>query len=73
MNLRKSSQIPAIASLSSPHLDANPFLADSGNVPDFAALTRSRGVSYRWRRDCDYGNLPDIRIKLPDDLLAMRL
>jgi hypothetical protein len=44
-------------------LGRQPISADSGNVPDFAALTRSRGVSYRWRRDCDYGNLPDIRIK----------
>jgi small-conductance mechanosensitive channel len=46
-------------------------------VPDFAALARASGVSYRWRRDCDYGNLPDIRIKfddLPcDEILTMDL
>jgi hypothetical protein len=33
MNLVWSPQNLAIASLSSPHFDANPFLAASGNVP----------------------------------------
>jgi hypothetical protein len=33
MNLIWSPQNLAIASLSSPHFDANPFLAASGNVP----------------------------------------
>jgi hypothetical protein len=33
MNLSQSSQNLAIASLSSPQFDANPFSAASGNVP----------------------------------------
>jgi hypothetical protein len=33
MNLIWSPQNLAIASLSSPHFDANPFLPTSGNVP----------------------------------------
>jgi hypothetical protein len=39
MNPRKSSQIAAIASLSSPQFDAKAISAASGNVPDLAALT----------------------------------
>jgi hypothetical protein len=35
--LHKIEQILAIASLSSPHLDANPFLPENDNVPDLPA------------------------------------
>jgi hypothetical protein len=42
MNLRKQKQIPALASLSSPQLIANPFLAGSDKVPDLRASTRCR-------------------------------
>jgi hypothetical protein len=38
MDLRNLGQILAIASLSSPHFDANPFSAESGNVPGFPGL-----------------------------------
>jgi hypothetical protein len=62
MKLRKSSQIPALASLSSPQFDANPISAASGNVPVLLALPCFAAVSSRWRRRCRYGNLPDIRI-----------
>jgi hypothetical protein len=63
MSFRKSLQIPAIASLSSPQFDANPFLPDSDDVPGLSALIRLDGASRRWRRARGYGNLPDIRIK----------
>jgi hypothetical protein len=64
--LGKSPQIPAIASLSSPQLDANPFSVGSDNVRDLRALIHVAGVSQRWRWTCGYGNLRDIRIKLSD-------
>jgi hypothetical protein len=38
MGLRKQEQILAIASLSSPQFDANPFSAASDNVPNFPAF-----------------------------------
>jgi hypothetical protein len=58
---RKSLQILAIASLSSPHFDANPFSALRGNVPGLRWLT---GAPYRWRRACGYGNLPPFESNL---------
>jgi hypothetical protein len=59
MHLRKSLQtalrialrILALASLSSSHFDANPFLNPSGNVPDLPALLTTAQVSYRCRID----------------------
>jgi hypothetical protein len=44
----KSLQILAIASLSSPHFDANPFSTNSGKVPGFPALPHVSNVEYRW-------------------------
>jgi hypothetical protein len=41
VRFRKSPQIPAFASLSSPQFDANPFSAASDNVPDFSAFPAS--------------------------------
>jgi hypothetical protein len=43
MGLRNQGQILAIASLSSPHFDANPFSVESGNVPGFPGLNSPHG------------------------------
>jgi hypothetical protein len=63
MRLRKPSQIPAIASLSSPQFDAKAISVGRGNVPDLPASNHCIGASSRWYRRRDYGNLPVIRIK----------
>lgn len=58
---RKQKQILAIASLSSPHFDANPFLAASDKVPGFpvfsaASAWRSDGAGTVLVRICRYSN-----------------
>jgi hypothetical protein len=44
MSFRKQAQMLAIASLSSPHFDANPNSSTSGNVPGFLGSTRCAEV-----------------------------
>jgi hypothetical protein len=45
MRFRKSPQIPALASISSPHLAAKAISAASDNVPDFSAFLAHRHVA----------------------------
>jgi hypothetical protein len=63
MLARPLAQILAIASLSSPQFDANPFSVASGNVPDLPARTHVKDRAYRWRRRLGYENLLAFRIK----------
>ncbi|MDP1883685.1 MAG: hypothetical protein Q8K88_12500, partial [Bradyrhizobium sp.] len=63
MNLQKSLQIPAIASLSSPQFGANPFLLLAAMYPIYRPQLTSTEVSYRWRRRRHCVNLPVLRIK----------
>jgi hypothetical protein len=68
MRFLKPEQILAIASLSSPQSDANPFLKPSlseakRDMPGLRAPIHLPNASHRWRRRRDYGNLRHIRIK----------
>ena len=67
MNLRKSLQILAIASLSLPQLRRQPISADSGNLPAFSRPNRHRTL---WSIDGPpallVGICPHIRIKFAD-------
>jgi hypothetical protein len=63
MSLRTPSQILAIASLSSPQLDAKAISAGSGKVPDLRGFKSLRRRAVAMASALGYGNLIDIRIK----------